>query len=182
MKRMAMKKRVLKGHKGITLVEILIAALLTLIIGAAALGFYVSQHNSWLVQEDVSEMQQNLRVVLDEISKNIRRAGYGVPAGHPTIVLGSDTLTLFYQDSVQIDTVQYYVSWVDTLHPRLVRKVNANYARAYAEDIESITFGQAEKLITVTIVAREPRRDPEYTGDGYRRRTITSKALVRNRI
>lgn len=177
-----MTKDILKDQKGITLVEVLIASLLTLIIGAAALGFYVTQHNSWLVQEDVSEMQQNIRVVLDEISKNIRRAGYGVPAGHPTILVGSDTLTLFYQDSVQIDTVQYYVSWTDTLHPRLIRKINSSYARAYAEDIESVLFTQADKLITITIVAREGRRDPEYTGDGRRRRTIISKALVRNRI
>lgn len=177
-----MKENRLKNQRGITLIEVLIAALLTLIIGAAALGFYVTQHNSWLVQEDVSEMQQNIRVVLDEISKNIRRAGFGVPAGHPTIVVGQNTLTIFYQDSVKIDTIQYYVSWADTLHPRLLRKENSNYAQAYAEDIESIQFNQADKLITISIVAREGRKDPEYTGDGYRRRTITSKALVRNRI
>lgn len=177
-----MNQIILKDQKGITLLEVLIAALLTLIIGAAALGFYVTQHNSWLVQEDVSEMQQNIRIALDEISKNIRRAGYGVPAGHPTILIHLDTLTLFYQDSVQVDTVQYYVSWADSLHPRLVRKVNAEYARAYAEDIESVQYTQADKLITISIVAREGRRDPEYTGDGHRRRTITSKALIRNRI
>lgn len=177
-----MRKNMLKDQKGITLIEVLIAALLTLIIGAAALGFYVTQHNSWLVQEDVSEMQQNIRVVLDEISKNIRKAGFGVTAGHPTILVQQDNLTIFYKDSVKIDTIRYYVSWVDTLHPRLVKKVNSDYAQAYAEDIESIQFGQAEKLITISIVAREGRRDPEYTGDRYRRRTITSKAEVRNRI
>lgn len=177
-----MKKRVLKDQKGITLVEILIAALLTLIIGAAALGFYVTQHNSWLVQEDVSEMQQNLRVVLDEISKNVRKAGFGVPGSHPTILVVPDTLTIFYQDSTKIDTVKYFVSWTDSLHPRLVRQINTDYARPYAEDIESIQFTQAEKLITINIVAREGRKDPEYTGDGYRRRTLTSKAQVRNRI
>lgn len=177
-----MRKEILKDQKGITLVEVLIAAVLTLVIGAAALGFYVVQHNSWLAQEDVSEMQQNIRVALDEISKNIRKAGFGVPSGHPTILVGQDNLTIFYQDSVKVDTVQYFVSWADSLHPRLLRKFNSNYAQAYAEDIESIQFVQADKLITITIVAREGRKDPEYTGDGYRRRTITSKAQVRNRI
>ncbi|MGB2698397.1 MAG: hypothetical protein WBD28_11135 [Candidatus Zixiibacteriota bacterium] len=177
-----MKNRILKEQKGISLVEVLIAAVLTLVIGAAALGFYITQHNSWLAQEDVSDMQQNIRVALDEISKNIRKAGYGVPAGHPSILVYSDSLVIFFQDSTQVDTVKYYVSWADTLHPCLLRKVNSNYAWAYAEDIELIQFTQADKLITITIQARESRRDPEYTGDGYRRRTITSKALVRNRI
>lgn len=182
MKKNLLRENLVKDSKGITLVEVLIAALLTLIIGAAALGFYVAQHNSWLAQEDVSEMQQNIRVALDEISKSIRRAGFGVPSGHPTILVSEDTLTIFYEDSVNIDTVRYYVSWADSLHPRLIRRVNTNYAQAYAEDIESIRFRQADKLITISIVAREGRRDPEFTGDGYRRRTITSKALIRNRI
>jgi len=158
MKRLIMKENMLKDERGMTLIEVLIAALLTLIIGAAALGFYVTQHNSWLVQEDVSEMQQNIRVALDEISKNIRQAGFGVPSPHPTILVQENTLTIFY------------------------REVNSNYARAYAEDIESIQFNQADKLITISIVAREGRKDPEYTGDGYRRRTISSRARVRNRI
>ena len=177
-----MRENMLRDQKGVTLIEVLIASLITLIIGAAALGFYVAQHNSWLVQEDVSEMQQNLRVVLDEISKNIRKAGFGIPAGHPTIMVQQGALTVFYQDSVKIDTVRYYVSWADSLHPRLLKRVNSDYARPYAEDIESIQFSQADKLITITIVAREGRKDPEYTGDGYRRRTIVSRAEVRNRI
>jgi type IV pilus assembly protein PilW len=177
-----MRKEMFKDQKGITLVEVLIAAVLTLVIGAAALGFYVTQHNSWLAQEDVSDMQQNIRVALDEISKNVRQAGLGVTAGHPTLLVQNDKLTIFYKDSTKIDTLQYYVSWADTLHPRLLRRINSNYPQVYAEDIESIQFSQADKLITITIVAREGRKDPEYTGDGYRRRTITSKAEVRNRI
>ena len=177
-----MRKEMFKDQKGITLVEVLIAAVLTLVIGAAALGFYVTQHNSWLAQEDVSDMQQNIRVALDEISKNIRQAGLGVTAGHPTLLVQNDKLTIFYKDSTKIDTLQYYVSWADPLHPRLLKRINSNYPQVYAENIESIQFTQADKLITITIVAREGRKDPEYAGDGYRRRTITSKAEVRNRI
>jgi hypothetical protein len=177
-----MNNKILKEQKGISLVEVLLAAVLTLVIGAAALGFYVTQHNNWLAQEDVSDMQQNIRVALDEISKNVRQAGLGVPAGHPTLLAQNNVLTIFYKDSTKIDTLQYYVSWDDPLHPRLVRKINSNYPQVYAEDIESIQFSQTGKLITITVVAREGRRDPEYTGDEYRRRTITSKAEVRNRI
>ncbi|MCK4428103.1 MAG: prepilin-type N-terminal cleavage/methylation domain-containing protein [candidate division Zixibacteria bacterium] len=172
----------IKDEKGMTLVELLIAVLLTFIVGSAALEFYVSQHNQWLNQTDISDMQQNVRALLDELTKNIRSAGYGIMAGHPSVLVTSDTLTIFRKDSTKIDTIQYYISFVDTLHPNLVKKINQNPAQVFAEDIESIQFVQSGALVTVTLVARQGRRDPEYTGDGYRRRTLIARTEVRNRM
>jgi type II secretory pathway pseudopilin PulG len=167
-------------QKGITLVELLIALSLTFIVGGAALEFYVSQHNQWLTQADISDMQQNARSLMDELSRNIRSAGYGILAGHPSIKVTSDTLTIFRKDSTKIDTIQFYVCFADPLHPKLVKKINQDTASVFAEDIESVQFVQSGTLITVTLVAREGRRDPEYIGDGYRRRTLNFRAEVRN--
>jgi hypothetical protein len=172
--------KMIKDERGITLVEVLVASLLTFIVGSATLEFYVSQHNQWLTQTDISEMQQNARALVDELSRNIRSAGYGIVAGHPSFRVTSDTLTIFRKDSTKIDTIQYYICSVDTLHPSLVKKINQNPAQAFAEDIESVQFLQSGALITVTLVAREGRKDYEYTGDGYRRRTLIVRAEVRN--
>jgi len=172
----------IKCEKGITVVELLIALLLTFIVGSAGLEFYVSQHNQWLTQTDVSDMQQNARALIDELSRNIRSAGYGIMTGHPSIRVASDTLTIFRKDSTKIDTIQYYISFAVTLHPNLVKKINQDAASVFAEDIESVQFVQSGALITITLVAREGRRDPEYTGDGYRRRTLIARAEVRNRM
>jgi type IV pilus assembly protein PilW len=65
---------------GFTLVEVLIAMLLSGIVIASIYSAFQSQQNSYLVQEQVSEMQQNVRIGLDMISKDIRLAGYN-PAG-----------------------------------------------------------------------------------------------------
>lgn len=172
----------IKDEKGMTLVELLIAVLLTFIVGSAALEFYASQHNQWLAQTDISDMQQNVRALIDELSRNIRSAGYGIMAGHPSIRVTPDTLTIFRKDSTKIDTIQYYISFADTLHPHLMKKINQDPASVFAEDIESVQFVQSGALITVTLVARQGRRDPEYAGDGYRRRTLIARAEVRNRI
>jgi hypothetical protein len=172
--------KMIKDERGITLVEVLVASLLTFIVGSAALEFYASQHNHWLTQTDISDMQQNARALMDELSRNIRSAGYGIPVSHPSIRVTSDTLTIFRKDSTKIDTIQYYVSRTDTLHPNLVKKINQGAVSVFAEDIESAQFVQSGALITITLVAREGRRDPEYTGDGYRRRTLIARAEVRN--
>ena len=172
--------RRLKDQKGMTLVELIIAGLLTLVVGGAALEFYVSQHNQWLAQTDVSDMQQNLRVLLDELTTNIRSAGYGIMTSHPRIQLTSNTLTIYYKDSTKIDTTRYYVSNTDSLHPNLVKQLNQGSPQVFAENIESVQFARSGSLLTVTLVAREGRRDPEYPGDGYRRRTLIADVELRN--
>jgi Tfp pilus assembly protein PilW len=174
--------RKLKNQRGMTLIEILIAGILTLIVGGVALEFYASQHNQWLAQTDVSDMQQNVRTLLDELTTNIRSAGYGIMTGHPRILLTSNTLTLFYKDSTKIDTINYYVSYADSLHPNLVKKINQGSPQVFAEDIESIQFTRSGNIVTITLVAREGRKDPEYALDGYRRRTLTTDVELRNGV
>lgn len=170
----------IKNERGMTIVEILIATLLAFIVSSAALQFYAAQHNQWLAQTDISDMQQNARASVDELTRNIRSAGYGIMTGHPRINVTSNTLTIYRQDSTKIDTIQYYVFSSDTLHPCLVKKINQGSPLVFAEDVESVQFVQSDAAITVTLVAREARRDPEFEGGGYRRRTITFAVEVRN--
>ena len=173
---------VIKNQKGMTIVELLIAALLTFVIGGVALEFYSSQHNQWLAQTDVSDMQQNARALKDELTANIRSSGYGIIAGHPRMLVTSNTLTIYRKDSTKIDTVSYYVSAADAAHPNLVKQINQDTPQVFAENIESVDFVRDGNLITVTLVAREGRRDPELAGDGYRRRTIVVSAEIRNKM
>lgn len=172
----------IKDQKGITLVELLIACLLTFVVGSAALEFYASQHNQWLAQTDISDMQQNARALKDELTTSIRSAGYGIIAGHPRMVVTSNTLTIYRKDSTKIDTIKYYVSTADSDHPSLVKQINQDTPQVFAEDIESVQFVRTGNVITVTVVAREGRRDPEYALDGYRRRTVVVSAEIRNKM
>jgi hypothetical protein len=168
-------------RKGDSLIELLIAVTLTVLIGAAMLEFYTSQHNQFLVQEKITNMQQNVRIAMDEITKNIRKAGYGL-TGHPVISVGADTLTVYFLGGSQVDTVAYYLSRADSLHPNLMRKTGSGTAQVFAEDIDSLRFSQNSQLIYVRIVAREKTRDDSFTGDKYRRRVLSSFVRVRNLI
>ncbi len=73
--------RLAGNQTGISLVELLIGSLISLIIAAGIMEFYLTQHNQWLAQEQVSDMQQNGRAVMDELTGKIRIAGYGMPKG-----------------------------------------------------------------------------------------------------
>lgn len=61
---------------GFTLVEVLIALLVGSIVMAAVMTSFQSQHNTYLAQDQVVEMQQNARVAMDMLVRDIRSAGY----------------------------------------------------------------------------------------------------------
>lgn len=75
-------------EKGFTLVELLIVMAVGSIVMAAVMTSFLSQHKSYIVQDDVVEMQQNLRVVMEMISSDIRSAGYD-----PTGTAGAGIVT-----------------------------------------------------------------------------------------
>jgi len=66
------------------LVELLIAMAMLGIVMGAIYSTYKSQQDSYVVQEQVVEMQQNLRASLYQLTRDMRAAGFN-PAKNPTI-------------------------------------------------------------------------------------------------
>jgi type IV pilus assembly protein PilW len=67
-----------QGEKGSTLIEVLAAVVIFSIVLTAAFATFIFQKQSYTTQTHVAGMQQNLRVALDTLSRDIRMAGYGV--------------------------------------------------------------------------------------------------------
>lgn len=61
---------------GFTLVELMIAMAISGIVMAAVMTAFLSQHDSYLVQDNVVEMQQNIRVAMEMVTSEIRMVGY----------------------------------------------------------------------------------------------------------
>jgi prepilin-type N-terminal cleavage/methylation domain-containing protein len=81
-----------KRHGGFSLVELVVAAAIMGIIVGAGLSLYLNQQKQCLIQEQVVETQQSVRVSMNELAKNIRMAGYGdFPTGlDPVASVDSD--------------------------------------------------------------------------------------------
>lgn len=69
-------------QRGITLIELVMALGLTEIVVFALYSVYLSQHKSYIIQDQVAEMQQNARVAIDRMAREIRMAGFGVPGSN----------------------------------------------------------------------------------------------------
>lgn len=92
----------LKNMRGASLLEMLVALLLTGVVTAAVFQTYVTQHQSYLIQDDISEMQQSARATLDQMSRQIRMAGFSLPQGVAPFTPGNaesgpDTITVTYR-------------------------------------------------------------------------------------
>ena len=104
-------RAILAQNAGMTIVEFLIATLMSLIVGAAAMEFYVSQHESWITQENVSDVQQNLRATAQELSTKLRNAGAALPEGLGGIDAADtnpDTITVRFSATPTTMTVGYH--------------------------------------------------------------------------
>jgi type IV pilus assembly protein PilW len=66
-----------KKGKGLTLIELLIALAISAILIAAIYRTFIGQQKSYTVQEQVADMQQNVRVAISKMMREIRMAGFG---------------------------------------------------------------------------------------------------------
>lgn len=82
------------GRGGFTLVELMIAMALGLVVLGAMYGVFTTQSKQFSNQEQIVEMQQNARMAIDLISREIRMARY-----NPQRTTGSFTFLLAASES-----------------------------------------------------------------------------------
>jgi len=69
-------KMFINQEKGFTLVELMVVVALSTIIIVAIYSAYIIQQRTYYSQDQVIEMQQNIRAGLDMMTREIRMAGY----------------------------------------------------------------------------------------------------------
>jgi len=84
------------GQKGLTLVELMVALVLSFILISAIYRGFTSQHKAYTVQDQVAEAQQNARMAMNILVRDIRMAGHGMPDGG--IEIGGTT----YSNAIKI--------------------------------------------------------------------------------
>ena len=64
-----------KDVRGFTLIEILVAMVIAAIVMTSVYSVYYSQQRSYIIQEEVAAMHQNLRAAMSIMEREIRMAG-----------------------------------------------------------------------------------------------------------
>jgi hypothetical protein len=69
----------LRAISGISLVELLMAMLLGSIVVLGLYNLLISQTRTYAVQDEIGEMQQNLRAAMEKVSRDLQMSGFGKP-------------------------------------------------------------------------------------------------------
>lgn len=72
-----MKSGILRENKGLSLIELLIALIVSSIFVAASYRTFISEQDIYTVQDQVVDAQQNVRIAIGEMTRELRMAGYG---------------------------------------------------------------------------------------------------------
>jgi type IV pilus assembly protein PilW len=99
------------NSNGFTLVEVLIAMLIGGVVLAAVMVSFQSQHNTYLAQDQVVEMQQNGRMAMGMLVRDVRSAGFDPNnLGAGITVADAQALTFTREDRLDapgLETVSY---------------------------------------------------------------------------
>ena len=71
-------RRKRKPKAGFTLIELLVALAIGSIVLTVMFTMFRSSNRSYITQDYVAEMQQNLRVAMLYVSRDVRMAGLGI--------------------------------------------------------------------------------------------------------
>ena len=196
-----------KNESGFTLVELLVAMVLSLVVLASVSSAFISQRKTYDAQEQANEMIQQTRAVMEIITREIKLAGfdptgnafndtsgpYGIPYSATQLQLQADLDGDGTANTSDSNEVIIYSFDSDNL--RIDRNTGQAwaFARVLAENIQSFTFnylradGNATtipaniRMIQVTITGRTEKPDPSYgQNGGYRTYTLTSTVTPPN--
>jgi prepilin-type N-terminal cleavage/methylation domain-containing protein len=67
------------GHRGFSLVELMVALVVTLIVSSAIYGLLTRGGNAFRREPEVADRQQNIRIAMDVIARDVDNAGAGLP-------------------------------------------------------------------------------------------------------
>jgi len=161
---------------GFTLIELLVAMAITGIVAGTIFKVFQSQQRSYLIQDQVTEMQQNLRAAMDIMVRDIRMAGYdptqssgaGIPEANSTRINitmdingdgdcndTNENITYGFSNTNDADANGI----ADAGAADLGRKTGAGAGSGFqplAENIEAIGFAYAYSTGTTGKVATSP--------------------------
>jgi len=197
------------NQDGFTLVELLVAMVISAIVTASVYAAYASQQRSYVTQDQLAIMQQNLRNSLYYLEQEIRMAGYDPRhAAHAGLTVMNDDEIRFTMDlNGDKDTadpdedVAFDVSASGVLQ-RNGQPIAENIDQlnfVYLDQNRAVTAAPAEvRTIQVMVVARTDRPDHGYhdatsytnqqgtevfqapAGDHFRRNALCVEVKCRN--
>lgn len=157
------------NRKGITLIELLVALTISGILVAGVYRTFVSQQHTYTVQDQVVDMQQNVRLAINRMTRELRMAGFGKMDAsffsHGGMTVGSDTFTSVVNPGgggTSVTVVEGYQTLIPT-----TMSVNATTGSnsIFVNDVSNFDTGakqyisingvESHRIVSINVVTKE---------------------------
>ena len=154
-----MKAKSTLSQKGITLIELLVALVIGGIIIGGIYRLFVAQTKAYTVQDQVVEVQQNIRSAMEILLRDLRMTGFDddnnsaitfrppPDLSQDVYVLGDNAITVNYEyyDKTALQYQRHSVAyWRDPATSRLIRQLTidnvAGSQETLLENVEALQF------------------------------------------
>lgn len=101
-----------RGQHGLTLIEILVALVISLVLMAGVIQLFIGSKQTYRFHDALSRLQENGRLALDTMATDIRMASYsppGVPAPANAVATTGADITVRWLDNGNLETRMYAV-------------------------------------------------------------------------
>ncbi len=193
-----------KCLNGFTLIEMVVALALSLVTVSAVYGLYVSELKAQHVREDRLEMQQQARVVIDVMSRELLMAGYDPSGVNHDTNGNNDFYGITYDPSrliIKADLngngliadANESITFVYDGRTHTLRRNTGGGNQPFGENVESFFVeyfdeegnptvdSESIQQVQITVTARTEAPDPKYLSNGgYRTVTLQSRITPRN--
>jgi type IV pilus assembly protein PilW len=182
----------LNNKKAFTLIELLVAVAISGVVMAGIYSAYYSQQKSYITQEQVAAMQQNLRAAMSIMQREIRMAGCDPSGTAQTGIKTANTNSIRFTLDITDDTgtgnpdgdagdinedITYSLYTADGIQKLGRKSPSTAINQPVAENIDALNFVYLDangattptlaniRSVQITLVARTGRRDPGYTNN-----------------
>jgi len=187
---------------GFTLIELMVSIAIGLVVLASVATTFTSQTRAYSAQEQINQMEQNLRGALDIMTREIKMAGYRPNGGTVTGVVSYSSSSLTIQADIDgngtllasgtgSDTANEQIAYVyDSVNKKITRQVGSGTAATLAENISAFTFTYYQssgatlatsasniRRIKIALTGITAKPDPGYSSNGGYR-TVDLSAIV----
>ncbi|MEI9478728.1 MAG: PilW family protein [Deltaproteobacteria bacterium] len=144
-----MKNAIRPNNKGLTLIELLVALVICAMVVAGIYRLFIAQSRAYTVQDQVVEVQQNIRSAMEVMLRDLRMTAYDddrtplVTIAQPSIDPGDDSITVRYELNNAPYEVRYSLEGGATLNrqeTRLVNGVSTTTTEPILENVEALNF------------------------------------------
>ena len=142
----------LQEDGGFTLIELMVSIAIGLVVLASVATTFTSQTRAYSAQEQINQMEQNLRGALDIMSREIKMAGYKPNGGTVTGVVSYSSTGLTIQADLDGDgavlasgtgsstAYEQIVYAYDSANKKITRQVGDGSVTTLADNISAFSF------------------------------------------